>query len=158
MAITKTVKSFISDFITPTKFQYVAVSEILYAFISDIITTTKVECMAMQPISTSKFSVQDTFHSMYHSRKSELPYEGYGIESLNISILSNTDVRILSVRETNELTPYMHLLICIKIYILILYQATQENPSSNVSLDSHGLRPCFLNLFLKLYITISIQK
>ena len=61
MAITKTSKSFISDFITPTKFQYVAVSEILYAFISDIITTTKVECMAMQPISTSKFSVQDIF-------------------------------------------------------------------------------------------------
>ena len=70
MAITKTSKSFISDFITPTKFQYVAVSEILYAFISDIITTTKVECMAMQPISTSKFSVQDIFHSMYHSKKS----------------------------------------------------------------------------------------
>ena len=111
MVITKTCKSFISDFITPTKFQYVAVSEILYAFISDIITTTKVECMAMQPISTSKFSVQNTFHSKYHSRKSELPYEGYGIESLNISILSNTDVRILSVRETNELTPYMLLLI-----------------------------------------------
>ena len=145
MVITKTCKSFISDFITPTKFQYVAVSEILYAFISDIITTTKVECMAMQPISTSKFSVQDTFHSMYHSRKSELPYEGYGIESLNISILSNTDVR-----ETNELTPYMLLFICIKIYILILYQATQENPSSNVSLDSHGLRPCFLNTISKI--------
>ena len=148
MVITKTRKSFISDFITPTKFQYVAVSEILYAFISDIITTTKVECMAMQPISTSKFSVQNTFHSMYHSRKSELPYEGYGIESLNISILSNTDVRILSVRETNELTPYMLLFICIE-YIYINYNRRGQ-PSSIEDWNHTGsARACYT--FSKMY-------
>jgi hypothetical protein len=42
-------------------------------------------------ISIDKFITQDNFHNMYHSRKNDLPYELYGIESLDVSLLSNIE-------------------------------------------------------------------
>jgi hypothetical protein len=43
------------------------------------------------PYSLNKFATQDNFHNMYHSKKNELPYELYGIESLDVSLLSNVE-------------------------------------------------------------------
>ena len=47
-----------------------------------------------ETIPTSKFTAQDAFHNMYHSRKQELPYDIFGIESVDVSLINdNSDER-----------------------------------------------------------------